>query len=252
MEFGELKPVAAALVLPPAGPLLLVLLGLVLAVRRRAAGWLLAFAGAAGLWFLSCHAVAVMLAESVLPQVRPITAAEARSVQAIVVLGAGIDPQAPEYGSPQPNLQMLGRLRYGALLSRQYGKPLGFAGGVGWAAAGTPSAPEGATVRGALQEWGVTPRWVDERSRDTQENARQMAALLARDGVRRIALVTHAWHMPRSVAHFRAAGLDVVPAPTLFPGWRERPLLEWLPSGEGLYLSRTVLREWLGAMAQRD
>ena len=66
------------------------------------------------------------------------------------------------------------------------------------------------------------------------------------DGVRRIALVTHAWHMPRAVQAFERAGLQVVPAPTGFTRPQQRALLEWLPSGSGLQSSREILREWLG------
>jgi len=121
-----------------------------------------------------------------------------------------------------------------------------FAGGVGWASAGTDIAPEGEVARRTAEEWGMTLRWVDARSRDTAENAREMQRLLGPEGVRRIALVTDAWHMPRSVLAFQAAGFEVVPAPTGFPSTRTRPLLEWLPSAEGLSLSRQVLREWVG------
>ena len=52
-ELGQLKPILAALVLPPAAPLLLALLGLLLAARKKALGLLLAFAGIALLWLLS-------------------------------------------------------------------------------------------------------------------------------------------------------------------------------------------------------
>jgi uncharacterized SAM-binding protein YcdF (DUF218 family) len=66
------------------------------------------------------------------------------------------------------------------------------------------------------------------------------------DRIQRIALVSDAWHLPRATGHFQAAGFQVVPAPTGLPGWRERPVLEWLPSTHGLTGSRQVLREWLG------
>ncbi|MFM2210004.1 MAG: hypothetical protein RIQ96_1647, partial [Pseudomonadota bacterium] len=82
-------------------------------------------------------------------------------------------------------------------------------------------------------------------------NAAQMAALLRRDGVRRIALVTDAWHMPRAQRAFEKAGFEVVPAPMGFALPRERALLEWMPSAQGLLVSRAVLREWLGLRVAR-
>ena len=246
MPLAELKPLAATLVLPPAGPLLLALLGLALLPRRRRAGAMLAAAGVLTLWFLSCNAVAVALDEWLLPQPQPIAAQQLQPVQAIVVLGGGVRPQAPEYGTAQPSPHTLARLRYGAWLARASGKPLAFAGGIGWSAQGTATSDEASVARRVLQEeFGIAPRWLDADSRDTAENARRTAALLLPEGVRRIALVTDAWHIPRARLQFERAGFEVVPAPTGFHGWRERPLLEWLPSSHGLESSRQVLREWL-------
>jgi uncharacterized SAM-binding protein YcdF (DUF218 family) len=101
------------------------------------------------------------------------------------------------------------------------------------------------------EDYGLALRWMDEHSRDTAENAARMAELLRRDGVRRIALVTDASHIPRAAAAFRAAGLEVIPAPTDFPIRLERPLLEWLPSAHGLTTCRELLREWLGRAVAR-
>ena len=247
MQAAEIKTILATLALPPAGPLLLVFFGLLLlAGRWRRTGFAACLAGAGSLWFLSCNAIATALAHGILPPTRPITEAELRTVQAIVVLGSGVEPQGAEYGAPQPNHYTFARLRHGVWLARKTKLPLGFAGGVGWAASGTGVAAEGTVVqRVAREEYGVTLRWLDDASRDTKENAERMAALLRKDGVKRIALVTDSWHMPRSVRHFRAQGLEVLEAPIGFPGWRDQAVLEWLPSGHGLQSSRQVLREWL-------
>jgi uncharacterized SAM-binding protein YcdF (DUF218 family) len=250
MELGELKPVLTTLALPPAGPLLLIALGLLLAWRRkRRAGIAVAATGLGALWVLSCSAVALWLAGTLLPQFQPVRASQLEPVQAIVVLGGGVVPQAPEYGQPQLGAASLARLRYGAWLARQTGKPLAFAGGVGWwtnTGIGAPAEAELAR-RHAAEDFGLELTWVDPRSRDTFENARNMAALLTLSGVSHIALVTHSWHMPRAAAAFQEAGLQVLPAPMGFPVASERPVLQWLPSVHGMSLSRTVLREWLGS-----
>ena len=126
-------------------------------------------------------------------------------------------------------------------------KALAFAGGVGWANSGTAAPSEGGIARAAVaQDYGLTLRWVDDQSRDTAENAANLHALLARDGVQRIALVTQAWHMPRAQQAFERAGFTVTPAPTGFTLPQQRNLLEWLPTAHGLQSSREVLREWLG------
>jgi uncharacterized SAM-binding protein YcdF (DUF218 family) len=98
------------------------------------------------------------------------------------------------------------------------------------------------------EDYGLELRWSDSRSRDTAENATRMAQAMRDDKIRRIALVTHATHMPRAIAAYEKAGFEVLPAPTGFPIARERELLEWMPSVHGLDLSRQVLREWLGRL----
>jgi uncharacterized SAM-binding protein YcdF (DUF218 family) len=249
MSPGELKPLLTALLLPPAGPLLLALSGLVLARRRWAAGALVGMVGIASLWFLSCNAVGIGLAQSLLPQVKPLAlqSASMANVQAIVVLGGGVLAPAPEYGKAQPSAATLERLRYGAWLARQTKKPLGFAGGVGWSATGTDTPPEAEVAKTMLRDdYGLELRWADDRSRDTAENATRMAVVMRPDRIQRIALVTHATHMPRAQAAYEKAGFHVTPAPIGFAFPRERQLLEWLPSVHGLELSRQVLREWLG------
>ncbi|MDB5915519.1 MAG: hypothetical protein JWP22_4194 [Ramlibacter sp.] len=249
---GELKPILASLVLPPAGPLLLALLALLLARRHRGFGILVAALAIVATLALSTNGMAVILARHLLPPMKVAQPQDLRDVQAIVVLGGGVVEQAPEYGAAQPTGPTLNRLRYGAWLARQTGKPLAFAGGIGWAASGTDVPSEGSVARRVLQEeYGLTPRWVDDQSRDTVENAQRIAALLRPAGVRRIALVTEATHMPRALLAFRDSGLQVVPAPTNLPAPLERPLLEWLPSGPGASTNRILLREWLARHVAR-
>ena len=254
MEFGALKPLLTTLVLPPLGPLLLAALGGLLAIRRQRGGLALAGLALALLWLLSCHGTAVWLARTALPQFAPLSLAQLKAgrVQAIVVLGGGLLPQAPEYGGPQPRAETAARLRYGLWLARQSGLPVAFTGGLGWAANEMQEVSEAEVARKvAQQDYGLTLRWTEAQSRDTSGNARLLAPLLQRDGVQRIALVTHAWHMPRSVAAFQKAGLSVTPAPMGFVLPLERDLLEWLPTAHGLLASQQVLREWLAQLVGR-
>ena len=248
------KPLLSALVLPPLGPLLLALLGLFLIWRRRRGGITLTLLGLALLWVLSSHGTAVWLSRTVLTQYAPLAVSQLKSdkVQAIVVLGGGVLPQAPEYGQAQLRTETAARLRYGLWLARQSGLPVAFSGGRGWAAHATQTESETQVVkRVAQQDYGATLRWLESDSRDTAENARLLAPLLQRDGVQRVALVTNAWHMPRAAAAFTKAGLSVTPAPMGFVLPNENALLEWLPSAEGLLACRQVVREWLGIAVAR-
>ena len=252
MQLGELKPILGALALPPAGPLLLARAGLAWSRWHRRAGTTLAVLALAALFALSCNGVAVALAHAILPQVAPAQPQDVQGVQAIVVLGGGIEQDAPEYGTSQLTPNAYRRLRYGAWLARRSGKPLAYAGGQGWGAAGSAEEPEARVAqRLAQDDYGVALRWLEDRSRDTRENADLIAQAMRPDGIRRVAVVTDSWHMPRAVQSFRSAGFEVVPAPTGFPHRRPGSPLEWLPSAEGLALSRQVLREWLALRVAR-
>ena len=247
MNFPEVKTLLATLVLPPAGPLLLALLGILLAARRRRGGLVLAGASVFALTVLSVNAVAIQVHALLLPAEPPLRLEQMRGVQAIVVLGGGVLPEAPEYGAAQLNGATLSRLRYGAWLHRKTGVPLAVAGGVGWNANTSNPVPEGTIARRiAKEDFGVEARWIEDESRDTAENAQRMAEILLPQGVRRIALVTEAYHMQRAVGHFRARGFQVTPAPTELPGVREATIIEWLPSVHGLATSRAAIREWIG------
>ncbi|TWO73046.1 YdcF family protein [Caenimonas sedimenti] len=246
MQLAELKPLLAALLLPPAGPILLAGCGVLLSLRFRRSGAGLALGGLAALWLLSCNAVALGLTHRLLPQVDRISAPQLDAVQAVVVLGGGVLPLAAEYGmAPQPSANTAARTRYGVDLAKRSRKPLGFSGGVGWSALGAASVTEAAAARTIAQQLGMRIRWSDDRAHDTEENAARMAQLLLRDGVQRIALVTDPWHMPRATRAFAQVGFEVTPAPTAVPLRQERRMLEWLPSSHGLAISRQALREWL-------
>lgn len=228
--------------------MLLALLGVWLAYRKKRGGLLLATLALLLLGLLSCQGAAVWLARHALPQFAPVSAGQLQSahVQAVVVLGGGLLPAAPEYGAPQPSSHTASRLRYGVWLARQSGLPLAFTGGTGWAAEGAQTTSEAqVAAQVALQDYGVTLRWLEDESRDTSGNARLLTPLLQRDGVQRIALVTDAWHMPRAVAAFERHGLSVLPAPMGFVLPLESPWREWTPSASGLQASQQVLRELL-------
>lgn len=246
-----MKPLLSGLVMPLASLVLLGLVGLALAAQRRhqGKGLLLGMTALTSLWLLSCQGVAVLLAAHALPQYLPITPAQlqARQVQAIVVLGGGIYPQAPEYGQAQPGPATAARLRYGIWLARQTGLPVAFTGGSGWATGADQTSSEAEVAgRVAQQDYGVTLRWLETKSRDTFENARELTPMLKRDGVKTIALVTDAVHMPRSALEFERQGLVIIPAPTGFVLPTRSGLMQWLPSTDGIAASTRVVHELLG------
>lgn len=249
-----LKPILTTLVLPATSGLLLLFALLLWAWRRAAtrngARLPIVLAGLITtlMWFLSCQAVAIGLSLHVLPQFSPIAAQDLKQVQAIVVLGGGVESHASEYDGPTLSPDAMSRLLYGVYLAHTSKHPVAYTGGTGWGGPDNQMA-EAQVADLALARLGAPAlRWQERTSRDTHENAQNTAALLQPQGITRIALVTHAWHMPRSVQLFEAAGFEVTPAPMGYVRSDLSPLLQWLPSGKGLRESAWVLREWLGLL----
>jgi uncharacterized SAM-binding protein YcdF (DUF218 family) len=247
----SLKPLATALILPAA--LLPSLIGAAIAWgwrRAPAARAPLALAASTVLllWLLSCQGMAIWLSQHVLPQVSASSpqALQQQGVQAIVVLGGGVESSADEYQGPTLPPDSLARLIYGVHLTHSTGLPMAYSGGVGWAGDASQMSEAQVAALTLARLHAPALRWQDSTSRDTHENALRTAELLKAEGITRIALVTHAWHMPRSVRQFEAVGFEVTPAPMGFIRSEQHLVLQWLPSGRGLRDSGWVLREWLG------
>jgi uncharacterized SAM-binding protein YcdF (DUF218 family) len=62
-----------------------------------------------------------------------------------------------------------------------------------------------------------------DHARDTEDEANAVKKLV---GDKNVALVTSAWHMPRSAALFRSAGVAAVPCPADFKG-KPNPEFRW-------------------------
>lgn len=241
-----LKKILAALALPPAGPLLLAALGLLLLRRWPRAGKALAWSGLVLLWLLATPAVTRPLLAT-LEDIPPLDFAQARKAQAIVVLGGGSYFAAPEYGGDTINRRTLERLRYAARLQRETGLPLLVSGGAPWG--GTP---EARSMQATLErDFGIKVRWVEDASADTRENAQRSAPLLRQAGVKRVLLVTHAWHMRRAREAFAARQLEVIAAPTGYETSAPLIATDFLPGTGGLWAGRIALHEWLGRFADR-
>lgn len=254
------KPILSALLLPPVPWLVLLLIGARLMLPRRGLGWLVILFSVAMIWLSACSGTAQLLSQFVLHPPGPIgmerikeLKAGAREPTAIIVLGGGMQPYAPEYGVANLNHLSLERLRYGVWLGRETGLPVGFSGGVGWGQIDAkPEAQIAAQI--AIQDYGRPLKWVEDESRDTRENAARTVTLLKPQGIKRIVLVTHGMHMPRARRAFEeAAGTDmqIEPAPMDLARKTELSGLSWLPTTGGISDVRYILHElfgrWFGA-----
>lgn len=237
-----LKKIVALLLLPPNGPLLLSAAGLLLVRRHARLGTTVAWAGLLMLVALSTPLISGGLERST--YVGSDADSDLSGAQAIVILGGGTHSSLTDYGGETISALALERLRAGARLARERGLPVLVSGGVVWA-----GRPEADLMKDALAEYDVAVRWVETRSRDTGDNARESAHLLRAEGITRVALVTHAFHMRRSMEQFRRAGLAPIAAPTIVRRAPDVDASDFIPNMRALQQSGYALHEWLGWLA---
>ncbi len=247
-----LSAVITTLLLSPLVFVLALAAAVVLAAlsKRRASIWLLSVTLAVLLAF-STGGVRTLLMRPLEYRYPPFPI-DPPTVGAVVVLGGGVIDRAPdEGGSAALSDDAMKRVVYGLRLYRSLGVPVVVSGGRAWDTGGESEADVAATL---LARLGVPEGIVikEGRSRTTWENAREVARILARRGITRVALVTSAYHMPRAMLAFSRAGVSCVAAPTGFSAGTGRPgLLGSLPSFGSLGLSFTALREYAGIIQYR-
>ena len=244
-----IKTLLHTVLLPPGGPLLLAALGVWLVTRRgatvrnRRAGWALLAAGLATLWLLAIPLVAGALGRAS-QRCAPLDLTRPVQAQAIVILGGASERLgAPEYGGePAVSMRLLERLNYGAFIARRTDLPVVVSG----------TRKETLAMSASLaRDFGIRTRWVEQRSRDTFQNAQFCAALLEPLGVTRIVLVTDAEHEWRAMQEFVGAGFTVVAAPVGLYVPPEIGLQSFLPNVYALSYSTEALYEILGDFARR-
>lgn len=235
------------LLLPPG--ILLLLLALAWWLRRsrpRLAGLCFAL-GLGGFWLMSLPVVVQWSAKAL--EREPALALDGwatlgQRADAIVVLGSGRERGDLAWGADQPTGVGLERQRYAARLAKASGLPILTSGGLHY---GTPPTEAKLMADSLLDDFGVTVRWQEGRSRTTWENAQFSAEVLLPQGIKRVVVVTQAWHMPRAVWSFKQAGFEVVPAPVGFLGVdNARPLGGWMPEFKSIWQSGQLLNEAVG------
>ncbi len=92
---------------------------------------------------------------------------------------------------------------------------------------------------------------LEERSRNTDENAERTAELLGSQGGT-VVLVTSAFHMPRSVGLFRSAGIEVVPWPVDYRSAGTQGIgIDIANPVLNLNTTGIAIREWIGLAAYK-
>jgi uncharacterized SAM-binding protein YcdF (DUF218 family) len=118
---------------------------------------------------------------------------------------------------------------------------------------GLGETPYAVIMKAVLQREGVAPEliWMEDRSRSTYESALYAAPMLRQKGIRKIVLVTEAYHMRRAAACFRKQGLEVIPAPCEFRGSFGGSFLEFIPDWKAALWNEDILHELVGLLWYR-
>lgn len=231
----------------------LALLALVLLVASwRRLGVVVLGLAVAWLWLWSLPVVSDGLQRSLEGRFANTVLEALPDAEAVILLGGGVrgaplDWPYPDLGASADRVWHAARLYHGGKA------PLVVISGGGQTWLGERQS-EAQAMQQLLEDLGV-PRQAmvqEPNSANTHENALFTAQLLQERGIRKALLVTSAQHMSRAVAAFRAAGMEVVPAPADFEVMPEPShLLRWLPDAAALEGSTRAIKEFLGIWVYR-
>ncbi|KQP31579.1 hypothetical protein ASF49_08985 [Methylobacterium sp. Leaf104] len=251
--FFPLSKLLFFLVTPSNALILLALAGTGLA----AAGWL-----RPGLWLGGLAALLLLVAglsplsafvALPLEERFPAFVEDDRPVTGIIVLGGAIETRlSASRGQFLLNDSAERQVALADLARRYPQSRLVFSGGSG--ALGGSRASESELVGRYADTMGLprTRLILEDRSRNTRENAVFTAEMVKPQPDERWLLVTSAWHMPRAVGCFRQAGFTVAAYPVDYRtgGWDDVWRINGFAS-EGLSLLDVITKEWFGLVAYR-
>jgi uncharacterized SAM-binding protein YcdF (DUF218 family) len=111
---------------------------------------------------------------------------------------------------------------------------------------------EALEARKLMADLGVDPARVtlEDKSRNTEENARFTAELVRPEPSQRWLLVTSAFHMTRSMGVFEKAGFNVIAFPVAYRTLGAGSALPWdFDPARNLRIFEIAVREWVGLAA---
>ena len=114
--------------------------------------------------------------------------------------------------------------------------------------------PEGKTLADELVRMGIDRDrlLVEDRSRNTRENALFSADIIRARGLHSLLLVTSAFHMKRALRCFETVGLDVDTMPVDFKSYDpDRFTGSFIPRSKSLHESSVALREGAGRVVYK-
>lgn len=249
-----LDKVLSQLAYPLGSTTALLLLALLLIIVRRRHGLSITLMILALTWLgaLSMPAVSDRLRLSLESRYPQLAAQATPAADVIVLLGGGMYPTPPDW--PHPGMgASADRVWHAARLYHAGKAPriIATGGTMGWDGERDSGSQ---SMRRLLLDLGVPDSAIllESRSRNTRDNAVFSQKLMRQEDLQSALLVTSALHMHRSMATFRAVGLEPIPAATDFEVAPEpNHPLRWLPDAEALHDSTRALKEYLGLAVYR-
>jgi uncharacterized SAM-binding protein YcdF (DUF218 family) len=152
----------------------------------------------------------------------------------IIILGGGAYDGTPDLtGVGTPSEMMLYRVVTAVRLHKMLKVPIILSGGTVF----KHMKPEAPIVKRFLMDLGVPDNAIimEDQSLDTSQNAKNSQKICLESGYKTPILVTSAFHMKRSVMQFKSLGMEVIPFPTGFQSWNNRPYgwIDLLPGNFG-------------------
>lgn len=241
---------------PPGLILLLMLIGFILTRRNSRIGKMVVIFAFLFFWLLSTPLVTQLLIDGLQNQYQPLQLNKhglQKNNSAIVVLGSGIE-NAMEYENKHTvSDRTLSRLRYTAYLYTKTHLPIIVSGGNRDNRAYTEADLMLEVLR---EDYKIAAQLSENKSRNTGDEARFLLPVLKQHGINTIYLITHAWHMPRSMYAFNQIfnqeNVKIIPAPM---GYILLKSDDWfsniLPSLNALNSSVFALHEYVGIIWYR-
>ena len=241
-----MNPFSFGILAPPTVFIILSLVGVVVALRWRRAGIVLALFSSLFLYAAATPALSSYLLQRV--ESALLYGADLSNAQAIVILGGDV-----RRGNGADVPDTLGRLSlervvWGAEAYRRLHLPIVVSGG---RVLGAQSS-EAALMKAALdKDFAVPVAWSEERSRTTWENAVFTAQLLLPEKLKTVVVVSQLWHLPRALWAFERAGLTALPWPAPRTALRQDAVGDFLPSLGALNDTFYALHELIGGVYYR-
>lgn len=214
---------------------------------------------------LALTAILILLAAAILPAGMlliapledrfPIPSLDLAAPDGIIVLGGAIDDVTSAARGQTIFDEGGERITEAVILAKRYPKArVVYTGGTASFVLGAPST-EALRARELMTQMGVPGEriTIEDKSRNTDENARFTAAIVHPEPSQRWIIVTSAFHMPRAMGVFEKAGFQPIAYPVSFytlGRWPDDLRLSFWP-GRNLRIFELALHEWIGLAAYR-